>query len=412
MSNFISDFLEYNSGTECPKNYLRWTALSALAVAAGLRYDLNQGRITIRPNMYLLLVGEQGNRKSYAKDQARDLIEEAFPDFPIGADVTTRDDLMKFMSDEITERAYVDADGNQATYHPLALFVNELKHFLSYNPSTMISFIVDIFDRKTFKGSTIRRGAEEIVNPCLNILACENTDWLIGRLKDGIITGGFSRRFVVVYEPENCDVIIPRPFLPANGKMLWARMKAHLQNLQSRAVHYKWDATAERFFDLWYKKHKESMPEDQTMRGFMRTKDQQMLKLAMLLDLAEEKPSYTITVDLLETVLAMFAEVEPNMPKLYAAAGRNELALPQQRLIELIITRGNIIAEKELLKIINKDMNTFEAGNVMRHLEMTDQVVKRAFNWPTKDSPARVWVMTPDALRNEKLRKAVLNQWD
>jgi len=408
MANFIADFLDYNQGTECPKNYLRWAALSALSVAAGLRYSITQGRISIRPNMYLALVGEQGNRKSFAKDQARDLIEEAFPDHPIGADVTTRDDLIKFISSDVTERAYTDALGVSSIYHPVSLFVNELKHFLSYNPSMMISFIVDIYDRKVFKCSTIKRGAEDAVGPCLNILACENTDWLIGSLKSGIITGGFSRRFIVIYEPENVDIAIPRPYLPANAKELWTRMIKHLQSLQQYAKVYTWAPEAELFFDSWYTKHKKNMPEDAIMRGFMRTKDQQLLKTCMLLDLAESSPSYRITVDLLELGLALFGEIEPNMPKLYMSAGRNELALPQQKLLELIENRKGLITEKELLRLINRDLNPMEQFTVLKHLQDTDQIFKMAFRWPDDEKePVRTWVFTPASLQDVALVKAI-----
>lgn len=407
MSNFISDFLEYNCGTECPPNYLRWAALSALAVSAGLRYSIPQGRIKIMPNMYLALVGEQGNRKSFAKDQARDLVEEAFIDFPIGADVTTRDDLMRFMASDTSERAYTDAAGNSCIYHPMALFVNELKHFLSYNPASMISFIVDIYDRKVFKGSTIKRGQEDIIAPCLNILACENTEWLIGSLKTGIITGGFSRRFIVVYEPENSEKVIARPFLPPNAADLWDRMIQKLQFIQSNSWDYTWDADAIAFFDKWYAHHKKNLPEDTIMRGFMRTKDQQLLKCCMLLDLAEPTPTKRITIPLLELGLALFGSIEPNMPKLYASAGRNELALPQQRLVELVESRNGLIPEKELLRLTGRDLQPAEQFSIIKHLCDTDQLYKIAFKWPDDKAPLRVWIITPEAGKREEVLKAV-----
>jgi hypothetical protein len=362
--------------------------------------------------MYILLVGDQGIRKSYAKDQSRDLIEEAFPDYPIGADITTRDDLVKFMSADITERAYVDVDGTSNTYHPLALFINEFKHFLSYNPVSMLSFIVDIFDRtdRIWRASTIKRGQEEIVRPYLNILACENTDWLISRLKDGIITGGLSRRFVVIYENSESEVAIPRPFLPPNAKQIWDRMKAHLQGIQGQAREYKWGHGAEDYFDSWYRKNKASLPEDKILRGFMRTKDQMLLKTCIALDLAEYQPSYEISIDGLETTLALFANFEPNMPKLYASAGRNELAVHQNNLLDLIDQRGGIIAEKELLMLMNKEMNGFEQTQSLAFFLKTEQLFQRVFQWPDQTKAPRNWIITPKALGNERIRKAFLGQ--
>ena len=411
MPNFISDFLEYNSGTECHKNYLRWSAVAAIAMTAGLRYSLRQGRLLIRPNMYILLVGEQGVRKSYAKDQARDILSETFEDYPIGADITTRDDLVKFMAADLTERAYTGVDGEASTFHPLALFINEFKHFLSYNPVSMLSFIVDIFDRtdRVWQCSTIKRGQESITRPFLNILACENTDWLISRLKDGIITGGLSRRFVVVYELEGTERVIPRPYLPSDSDAIWERMKNHLRRIQANSREYSWDDDAVKFFDAWYVKNKANLPEDNILRGFMRTKDQMLLKLCIALDLAEENPKYRITVELLELALAWFGSIEPNMPKLYSSAGRNELAIVQQRLIELINQRGGIISEKELLKISGKDMSPFEQTQSMQFLIKTDQIIQKLFSYPEPNSPPRVWMITPNALRENAKVRAALN---
>ena len=405
MSNFISDFLEYNSGTECHKNFLRWSAISALGISAGLRYSLKQGRLRLTPNMYILLVGGQGTRKTYAKDQTRKLIEEAFPDHPIGADVTTRDDLIKYMSSEVTERAYVDATGASDVYHPMALLINEFKSFLSYNPIMMITFIVDIYDRtdKIYVCRTIKRGEESITHPCLNILSCENTEWLINNLKGGIITGGLSRRFIVVYEDARPERPIPLPYLPANSKALWDRMVLHLRNLHTTSKEYKWEPAGEALFRKWYVKNFHNLPDDPNMAGFMTTKDQQLLKTCIALDLAEEKPCYTITEELVSLGLAMFDAIEPNMPKLYASAGRNELALPQQKLIELIESRNGIMTEKEVMRLTGKDLGPMEQLSSIKFLVDTEQIWKQTFRWPDDKAGVKTWLVSKKGMEDPKL---------
>lgn len=376
--NFIQDFLSYNSGTECHVNYLRWSALSALAIAAGPRYYLQQGRIKVHTNDYIVLVGDQGVRKSYAKDQARDLISEALPDLPIGADLTSRDALAKFMSLDETERTYTSEKGIQYNYHPTALFINELKHMLTYNPMGMISFIVDIYDRchTSFRGVTITRGEEIIEHPYLNILACENTDWLVNQVKGGLITGGFSRRFTVVFEPADPDIIISRPYLPKDHDILWERMKSHLQGLQKNSREYTWTQQGYTYFDEWYTKHKKNMPDDKVMRGFMRTKDQKVLKLVMWLDLADPNPGYKVTPELIEEALAFFEALEPNMPKLYMAAGRNELAIPQQGILDLLELNKGCMVDRELLRKIDKDFSPAEKPLVIKNLIGLGSMIK------------------------------------
>jgi len=56
----------------------------------------------------------------------------------------------------------------------------------------------------------------------------------------------------------------------------------------------------------------------------------------MLLALAEDEPKLVLTEQLLQLGLVLLDEIEINMPKLSVAAGRNELAIPQQRILELL----------------------------------------------------------------------------
>ncbi len=385
-SNFLSDFLSYNIGTECAPNYLRWAALSTLAVAAGRRFLLKQGRVEVRPNLYVCLVGDQGTRKSFAKDIARDIISEALPDYPIGADITSREDIIRLLASSETLRSYNDHRGIPTEWHPLALFINELKHFMSFSPSNMIAFVVDIYDRKVFKGSTLKRKTEDVVGPCLNILACENPDWIISNLKANIISGGFSRRFIVVYETDTDVKCIPRPFLPDNARELWERMKAHLVMMQSLAGEFQWEANAITFFDQWYEENRKSLPTDPIIRGFRRTKDQQLLKVAMLLVLGEYEypPKLVVTVDYLKLALALFDAIEPNAPKLSVAAGRNELAVPMAQLLEILEKNDGWLPEKTLRKEVGRNMSPTEIFSVMRHLQQTEEIWIGDVKFPNK----------------------------
>jgi len=413
MSNFIEDFMTYNGGTECHRNYLRWAAISAICAAAGPRYRLLNGTYFIYPIMYIMLVGAQGNRKTYAMSQVKQLIDEAFPDYPIGADITSRDDMIRFLASDVTERAYKPSDsinGEMSTYHPLLLCISEFKDFTSYNPAMMINFIVNIYDYvdRLFKCSTIKRGAEDIQGPFLSIIACENTDWFLRRLKEGVVTGGFSRRFNVVYEWNKPDKPVPRIILPSNHEEIHKRMVAHLANLHTNARTYSWTAEGQRAFDKWYTKNFHERQDDSSIAGFMSTKDQQLLKLCIALDLAESQPRYKISEDLIVEALAWFQTIEPNLKKLYLSGGRNELAAEWVKLIDFIDANGGIVAEKELLRKLGKDMSPRELQDSLKHLVDSEQLLKKLLKWPDERSILKTWLITMEGLKDEKIQKVVL----
>ena len=65
MANFLSDYLLYNSGNECPHNYHIWSALAVVASTVGPKVHFDYQYIKIFLNPYIILVGEQGNDSSW-----------------------------------------------------------------------------------------------------------------------------------------------------------------------------------------------------------------------------------------------------------------------------------------------------------------------------------------------------------
>lgn len=377
--SFLQDYALYNSGNECSRNYHIWSALVVLAATTGRRVSCRWGYFDIHPNLYVVLIGKQGFRKSTAKDIARDMFIEACPDIPVGASVQSREDIVKFMASEACLRAYTDETGSPIEYRPMVFFVNELKNFLSIDPGKMIEFMTDIYDRKFFDASTIKHGLQKIVNPCVNFLACETPVWIIDKLKSNIISGGFARRVLYVYETVRGPKIT-FPTITDEAKAARERCILHLQKLPSICGEFVWTDAARKFYDKWYQGIKP--PEDEVMAGYYESKHIQLMKVAMLLALAEKEPKLVLTEQLLQLALVLLDEIEINMPKLSVAAGRNELAIPQQRIMELLKECKGYMREKQLKIVIGKDLNPTEIFSLLRHLvtetgQLTKQIVHR-----------------------------------
>ena len=116
------------------------------------------------------------------------------------------------------------------------------------------------------------------------------------------------------------------------------------------------------------------------MRGFRKTKDEQLIKVCMLLAACEPEPRLLLTKELFELGLAWFDSIEANMSELSVAAGRNELALPQQRILDMINSNGGMLQETKILIETSKDLNPAEQWTVLRHLENTYQVHKASLS--------------------------------
>lgn len=351
--------------------YTMWSALSVLATTMGRRIFVDHGHYQIHPNLYIVFVGRMGLRKSLPVDQAQAMITETFPDYPVGASVMSREQIVGRMASPDCFRTYTDATGNTIEWRPLALYINELENFMSINPPGMISFLTDIYDRKLFKADTIKHGLEPLINPCINILACATPDFIIEKLKMRLLSGGIARRLLFVYEIARPDrITFPVKSKEAYQAEGWC--KDHLRKIVSLAGEFKWSQEGRAYFDNWFK----NLPiiEDKVLEGFYEAKDVLVTKAAMLLAVAKEIPELILGKDVLEAGVAFLESIEENLPKLTIAVGRNELAVPQNKLLQTLAEKGGWISESAFHKLAALDMAEWEYSDTIKMLKATNQI--------------------------------------
>lgn len=358
-----------------PERYHRWCALAILGMAVGKRIYVEQGYFQVTPQLYITLVGRQGLRKSTAMTLAKSMFLECYPGFPIGASVMSREKIVEKMASEDCLRTYQNENGDLIEWRPLGFFVNELKNFMSINPGGMVEFLTDVYDSKFFSSETIKHGLKPIIHPFISILACETPNWIIEKLKLNIIAGGFSRRMLYVYVTERPDRIT-FPVLTEEAKAAEVWCKEHLKKVSSLSGKFEWEPEAKVFFDHWFR----GLPEqtDEILAGYYEAKDVLAQKIAMLLVAAkawdgDKPPKLIFTKEIMQTAIATLEENEDNLPKLTIAAGRNELAVPQQAMLDLLAQCGGKVDEEAWLRRMGKDFNMTEYNNMMIFFLRTKQ---------------------------------------
>lgn len=372
--DFISDFIYFNSGNMAPIKYLRWCAISVLAMTVARRVYIDYSYFHLYTDNYICLVGRQGLRKDTSMNEAFKIFKEANPEYPLGASVSSREKIVtRLCADEDTLRTYTDETGTRIEYHPMAFFISELKNFMSVCPENMVAFLVDIYGKKFFDADTIKHGLQPINNPCVNILACENPPWIIQNLKASILSGGFARRMMFVYEIDEPDRIT-FPKIPDGGMAARDRCVQHLIDVQSVSGPFTWDIPETMLrFDEWNKKL--VIPEDDLLRGFYENRDCLVLKLAMCITLARAPIELVLRWSAIEVAIAFINNLAETLPRLTIAAGRNELAVPTQEMLDLLEAKGGVIPKKMWQRESIKRMNDYEFQGVYKSLRETDQIV-------------------------------------
>lgn len=396
--DFIKEYLAYNLGNECPRSYHTWAALVAIAAAAHKRFHIHWGYFDIYPNIYVGFVGDQGKtRKSSARDIMVDLFQSVFPDYPIGASVESCQVIIKTMASDACLFSFKDHNDTIVEVRPMLLVINEMADFFSIDPAKMVDFLTNIYDRKHYKSVTIKRGEEEVNNPCMNILACATPKWIQERMKGSIISGGFARRIIYIYEMER-TARIPFPEKPVGADVMWKNLQTHLRGIGESSGLFSWSPDAREFWAKWYTSI--VFPEDDIMSGYYESKHIQVLKVSMLLALTRAPLSLILTQELLELAIAHLDAIEGNMVRLTRGSGRNELAIPIQNALDLLEKTDGWLPEKTFRRLLGKDLSPMEIIQVMRFLQETDQLFIQKVNDGTVE---RVMVMTKE--KYEKRRK-------
>src|ERR1017187_2400162 len=65
-NNFFANYLSYVGKTESPDIYHRWCMLTGVGSLLGRRCYMKHGHFTVNPNLYVMLLGRSGVRKSTA----------------------------------------------------------------------------------------------------------------------------------------------------------------------------------------------------------------------------------------------------------------------------------------------------------------------------------------------------------
>jgi hypothetical protein len=384
--DFLTSYMEYAQGNEASPLFHEWAGINVLSCVISRRVYFSQEYFKIYPNMYVVLVGEPGDKKTTAMSLAREMVQKM--DRPIAPPSATKEAITVLMSAENDKSKchinYLDGTLPKHITH-LSFFASEIVTMLSAggNPQGIIEFFTDIYDREAFEVLTKNKGNDVIDAPYITILACMTPEQTGQLLKERLITGGFSRRCVFIYGRSKAEPV-PRPkLLPSQIEAKKFCME-HLQRVKEYKGEFKMTPCGEVFFDKWYRqKHRQlSMPHPAPFKNWLRSKDTMLIKLCMLLDLADEMTG-TLSGELLERGVAMLDATEKDLNRVLAGAGKNPLAeLAFKILSKLEEAPDKRLSKKQLLAALFEDGDLDQIDKAIAFLVTTEKVTKGVIQIP------------------------------
>lgn len=377
--SYIGDYLLFTSNTESPADYHRWACLSSLSVLAGRRFWFDLGPIRYYPNLYVVLVGHPGVKKSSALDRAKDIVR-GVNCCPIAAAQATKEFIARAMSnDKFPGKKHFKYNGKLEEYNQYAIFATEFTQFIGVNPLAMLDFLTTVYTEKVYDCDTKGQGSDLVVGPYITLLACLTPEMMKGYIKMNILTGGFARRTQFVYgihgEP------VPWPGITKEQKDAGDRCIDYGKKMQSESGEFTFNEEAKAWYERWYIDLQTNITEISTpaTEGYYRTKHEVLFKSGMLVSLSESLANRTITKAHLEVVENRFLiPYEKNLERVFEGAGINPNAAAASQVCRMLEALDRPMLKKRIEAIFfDQATSLSELRDTLDHLVAVGRLAKR-----------------------------------
>lgn len=329
--SFLTDYSEYSSGNEAPPEFHLWSGLCTLAACCGPNLWMDLGNAgNIQPNLYVLLVGPPGIKKSTAKDISRDLLHKIHSTkhkIPLAPDSSSKEAFVDFLSRKDSPCKMVfDHAGGARYYTKCCLWLDEFVNLVSVggDPMAWIQILTELFlPRPCYKAATIARGHVEMPYPYVSLLGCMTTDITKALINDGSLSGGFSRRTFYIYSNKDGDPV-PIPVTTPEMKRAEERCVLRAREVQRLSGCFQFSPNGLAAYEKAYieNHHAKQEAPSAALVNFMQSYGNFIIKIAMLLQLSESD-ELVIGEDKILHAKKLVDEAKSHVNMIFAGVGKN-----------------------------------------------------------------------------------------
>lgn len=299
FKDITEGWLEYNRYSEGIPRFLKWSLYSITAAILERKVWAKLPRHTIYPNMYIMLTGPSGVRKSTTSGYAMELLR-AVGGVSVMAEILTSQAMLKDMS-AISQEKSIKYRGQEYKTASMFLYNGEAATLFKGNSeqNDVKTFLTEFYQCKPSELSnecaykkSLAGLAEpiELPNICLNVLMCSTLDWFLGSLKEEEMFGGFAARFLFVVE-RNMDNIqlVKIAERPPSTEHLKEKLVHDLQQIQDLVGPFKMTQEFEMAYDIYRMENLAFLKKNRTpeLTGYYARRDEYVMKIAMVLCVLE-----------------------------------------------------------------------------------------------------------------------------
>jgi hypothetical protein len=368
---FFDLYEAYTKDTEPPNNFHVWTAIGTISALLGRKCYIPQGHFTVYPNLYIVLTGPAGVKKSSSMNIGKRLLK-TIPDFPLAPASTTREALLMSLEEN---RIEYSLSGRNYFYHQCSAFVTEMQEFIGgkHINQAMVGIMTAIWDEPEFEYKTANKGSVVIPSPYFTMVGCCTKDWITTKLKSDVITDGFARRVIFVLEEKRSNYV-PWPETTPEKDAAFENLAHEAQRIRNLKGKFRFTDKARKLWDSIYEDiQKEVDSKDAYVQNYYGSKHTLIQKLCMCLSAAKDN-RMIVDSEMLQLAHDMLLVTEENLLNVFQGLGRNELSAFQEDMYQYIQQR-KVVLIPELIEKYSRDLRQDEYAEALNTLIERKKVI-------------------------------------
>lgn len=360
QNDFISEYLKYTEDSEVPTVFRRWSALAGIGAFLGRSFFYRHGHFTVYPNMYVMLIGKSGTRKSTAVKVMKKVLKLAGYT-TIAANKTSKEKFMVDLAEGIAASGSADIDAlmEQALWGSVEnkdiaecfIMADEFNNFIGTNNLEFISLLTELWDYEGTFENKIKTGKSVKINdPTISILGGNTTTGFSAAFPTEILGQGFFSRLLLIYgEPNGKSITFPNSPEAHEDKDIMERLVAIRT---SSAGNAQLTAGAKHLVDKIYKKP--AHIEDLRFESYFSRRFNHLLKLCLIVAASSGRDVITeVDVVYANTLLT---HAENLMPKALGEFGKSKHSDVSHKIMQLLDATSAPLTFQEIWSEVAKDL--------------------------------------------------------
>jgi len=392
LQNWLTSYLEYVENTESPKTFHKWVGLSVISSVLRKKVEVQFGRLSLSPNIYVILVGPPGARKSEAVKYGVQLLAD-IPDINASSDCTTPEAFIEDM--ESSKVIETKPDGTPFAHCSMSIISRELGVFLGNKEvnEKILRFLTDVYDTPPGEWKyRVKHGKSNVITGVyVNMLGAITPQAIADALPVGAVGTGLVSRILFVYMPRK-ERRITFPATNKETERLKEVLITDLCEISKMQGTYHFSLDASHFWDNWYQNYDEQDPKrlcpSPHFEYWYDRKADHILKISQLVA-ASKRDGFILKQEDIAEAIALIEEIEPRMDSALSSAGKSIVA-SETELICHIIQKEKVITESALMMRVLKDIDPAKFDHVINAIVRSGQV-KRKYTQGNL-APQYIWV--------------------